>query len=330
MAPGRRTARGAARRSRCCATGSPTVLGASAALGEHLARHPADWRLLTGDVPVAPGPVSELRAELLAAVGADPVTRAGSRAPAGGDPATRLRVGYRRRLLRLAAGDLTGEVPLDEVMAGLADLTVAALDAALAIARADCARALCRCRGGAGPARGHRDGQVRRARAELRQRRRPDLRGRDRTRRRCAARRALASGLIRVCSQSTPEGALFPVDANLRPGGPGRARWCGPWPATWPTTSAGRRPGSSRRCSRPGSRSATPSWRPSTWPPSPRWSGRPRSARTSSPTCRRCAGGSSRRLPADQAGRELKLGPRRPARHRVRGAAAPARARPRG
>src|ERR1035437_4944313 len=29
----------------------------------------------------------------------------------------------------------------------------------------------------------------------------------------------LASGMIRVCSQSTPEGALFPVDANLRPEG---------------------------------------------------------------------------------------------------------------
>ena len=29
----------------------------------------------------------------------------------------------------------------------------------------------------------------------------------------------LASGLIRVCSQSTPEGALFPVDPNLRPEG---------------------------------------------------------------------------------------------------------------
>ena len=114
-----------------------TVLGASAALGEHLARHPADWRLLTVDVPVAPSPVSELRAELLAAVGADPGGREPEASAADGDPATRLRVGYRRRLLRLAAGDLTGEVPLDAVMAGLADLTVAALDAALAIARAD-------------------------------------------------------------------------------------------------------------------------------------------------------------------------------------------------
>ena len=30
---------------------------------------------------------------------------------------------------------------------------------------------------------------------------------------------ALASGLIRVCTQSTPEGPLFPVDPNLRPEG---------------------------------------------------------------------------------------------------------------
>src|SRR5262249_38427184 len=30
---------------------------------------------------------------------------------------------------------------------------------------------------------------------------------------------ALARAMIRVCSQSTPEGALFPVDPNLRPEG---------------------------------------------------------------------------------------------------------------
>ena len=61
--------------------------------------------------------------------------------------------------------------------------------------------------------------------AELRQRRRRDLRGRARpadggddvAALRTAT--ALASGLIRVCSQSTPEGPLFPVDPNLRPEG---------------------------------------------------------------------------------------------------------------
>ena len=44
---------------------------------------------------------------------------------------------YRRRsLLPLAARDLTGAAPLDQVAAELADLAAAALEAALAIARA--------------------------------------------------------------------------------------------------------------------------------------------------------------------------------------------------
>ena len=84
---------GAARRCRRCRDRLTTVLGASAALGDHLARHPADWRLLAGDAPVPAGPVSELRAELLAAVGADPGGREPEASAADGDPATRLRVG---------------------------------------------------------------------------------------------------------------------------------------------------------------------------------------------------------------------------------------------
>src|SRR5262249_19098700 len=45
-----------------------------------------------------------------------------------------LRTGYRRRLLMLAARDLTGAAELDEVMAELADLAGAVLQVALAIA----------------------------------------------------------------------------------------------------------------------------------------------------------------------------------------------------
>ncbi len=76
-----------------------SVLGASAALGDHLTRHPADWRLLAGEpsFPVENG-ARELTADLLAAVGAEPGPEpVASRAPAGGrDAATRLRIGYRR------------------------------------------------------------------------------------------------------------------------------------------------------------------------------------------------------------------------------------------
>jgi len=206
------------------------VLGASTALADHLARHPGEWRVLTGpDAENGTGP-GALRAELLTSVNADPAdpepvsTPAPAPGPArlpGQDPATGLRIAYRRCLLRLAARDLTGAVSLDQAAAELADLAAAALEAALAIARADLppgaakARlaviAMGKCGGrelnyasdvdvifvaepaeaGAGPA--------------------------DADALRTATR--LAAGLIRVCSQSTPEGPLFPVDPNLRPEG---------------------------------------------------------------------------------------------------------------
>ena len=75
------------------------------------------------------------------------------------------------------------------------------------------------------PARGDRDGQVRWPRAELRQRRRRDLRGRARrgvtTSEQPAMRAAtqLASTMMQVCSEHTREGTIWPVDANLRPEG---------------------------------------------------------------------------------------------------------------
>src|ERR1700733_10927149 len=94
------------------------VLGVSAALGGHLARHPADWRVLSGPDAPRPPAAGEIRAELLAAAGA-----AGAAGPSqGGDPVTALRVAYRRRLLHLAARDLTGAEDLPAVAAELSDL----------------------------------------------------------------------------------------------------------------------------------------------------------------------------------------------------------------
>jgi glutamate-ammonia-ligase adenylyltransferase len=109
---------------------------------------------------------------------------------------------------------------VDETAAELADLATAALEAALAIARAQLPP-------GSAPARlaviamgkcgGHElnyasDVDVIFVAA-------PGTAGNgDET---AALRTAtqLAAGLVRVCSQSTPEGALFPVDPNLRPEG---------------------------------------------------------------------------------------------------------------
>jgi glutamate-ammonia-ligase adenylyltransferase len=219
------------------------VLGASAALGDHLARHPGDWRVLAGADDLPARPAEEVRAELLHAVGArpedpEPVAGgvggsaaaggavAGRAAPGGthgGGPAAELRVAYRRRLLALAARDLTGDASLEQVAAELADLAAAALEAALAIARAGLPHGSVPCRlaviamgkcgarelnyasdvdvifvaepAGPGPAEDGGETAALRTATQL------------------------AAGLIQVCSQSTPEGALFPVDPNLRPEG---------------------------------------------------------------------------------------------------------------
>jgi glutamate-ammonia-ligase adenylyltransferase len=220
-----------------------TVLGVSAALGDHLVRHPADWRVLAGPGALARPAAGELHGTLLAAVGAPAGPQASGRDEhqpvadrtriGGRDPATELRLAYRRRLLHLAARDLTGADPLDSVMAELADLATAALTAALAVARASQPPGTAGCRlaviamgkcGGrelnyasdvdvifvaadppgpaapAGPAASAGPGP-----------------GPDQHALRAAT--ALASGMINICSQSTAEGAIFPVDANLRPEG---------------------------------------------------------------------------------------------------------------
>ncbi|MET9340923.1 bifunctional [glutamine synthetase] adenylyltransferase/[glutamine synthetase]-adenylyl-L-tyrosine phosphorylase [Nonomuraea sp. NPDC003804] len=113
------------------------VLGLSAALGEHLITHPGQWRSLAGEpAPARPGE-EELRAALLRAVGADP------EAPEPGPTASHqgakqaLQSAYRQRLLLLAARDVTGAASFAEVTAELSDLAGAALEAGLAVARAE-------------------------------------------------------------------------------------------------------------------------------------------------------------------------------------------------
>jgi len=221
------------------------VLGASAALGDHLARHPDGWRLLRGPEPLPCPSPQELRSDLLTAAGADPAAPepVAGRAGEGGAPAA-LRVAYRQRLLHLAARDLTGQITIDDVTAELADLAAAALEAALAIARGQLPAGAAPCRlaviamgkcGGrelnyasdvdvifvaepAEGAAGDGDGGALRTATQL------------------------AAGLIRVCSQSTPEGILFPVDPNLRPEGrdgplvrtlASHRAYYGRWAKTW-------------------------------------------------------------------------------------------------
>ncbi|MDQ1044893.1 bifunctional [glutamine synthetase] adenylyltransferase/[glutamine synthetase]-adenylyl-L-tyrosine phosphorylase [Streptomyces sp. V4I2] len=178
------------------------VLGASAALADHLARHPSDWHALVMYEPrdLHPG-VEEFERGLAEA--ADPVA---------------LRVAYRRCLLSIAARDVCGTTDLAQTAAELADLATATLRAALAIARAAAPddAALCRlaviamgkCGGNelnyvsdvdvifvGEAAEGADEGKAVRAATKL------------------------ASHLMRICSETTVEGSIWPVDANLRPEG---------------------------------------------------------------------------------------------------------------
>jgi glutamate-ammonia-ligase adenylyltransferase len=201
------------------------VLGSSAALGDHLARHPDGWRLLAGAEPLVPPTPAELRTALLAAVRADPGAaepvagkpgpgRPGKpgNSPAGDaqDPVIALRVAYRQWLLQLAARDLTGQSTLDEVAAELADLAAAGLEAALAIARSQLPPGAPACRL-AVIAMGKCGGRELNYASDVDVVFVAEPGG--------AEASQLAAAMIRVCSQSTAEGSLFPVDPNLRPEG---------------------------------------------------------------------------------------------------------------
>ena len=195
------------------------VLGASAALGDHVLRHPEHWRELRDPTLGSTRPAAyAVRGELMRAVGADPDTA--DPVASGEDSACvdGLRVTYKRLLLRLAARDLTHDVGVDDVAAELSDLAAGTLDAALAVARARvgdsaasarlAAIAMGKCGGHelnyvsdvdvifvAEPAEGSAETPALRVATQL------------------------ASNLMRVCSDHTGEGTIWPVDAALRPEG---------------------------------------------------------------------------------------------------------------
>ncbi|MFI6032786.1 bifunctional [glutamine synthetase] adenylyltransferase/[glutamine synthetase]-adenylyl-L-tyrosine phosphorylase [Streptomyces sp. NPDC051315] len=178
------------------------VLGASAALADHLSRHPRDWEALVTYEPrdLHPG-VEEFQRGLAEAT--DPVS---------------LRVAYRRCLLSIAARDVCGTTDVAETAAELADLATATLRAALGLACAAAPEdaALCRLAVIAmGKCGGHELNYV------------SDVDvifvgeavdGADEGKALRAATK-LASHMMRICSETTVEGSIWPVDANLRPEG---------------------------------------------------------------------------------------------------------------
>ena len=178
------------------------VLGVSEALGDHLVRHPEDWHALAAYDTTDLHPSTELFESALAEV-AD---------------ADQLRVAYRRCLLTIAARDVCGTADFAETAAALSDLATATLRSALTLAQAEDPgdAALCRlavvalgkCGGHelnyvsdvdvifvAEPAKGVEEG--------------PGLQAAGR----------LAARMMRICSDTTAEGTIWPVDANLRPEG---------------------------------------------------------------------------------------------------------------
>ena len=190
------------------------VLGASSALGDHLVTHPDHWRAVTDATRQS---AAQRREEAVAAVTTTLVSEGTTAAYDA------LRVAYRSQLLGIAALDLTAQKAVDEVphtAAALADLAAAALEAALVVARAEVGQgahecrfaviAMGKCGGGelnyvsdvdvifvAEPASGAASDEA----AAL------------------VIAAQLATALIRVCSASTAEGTLWPVDAALRPEG---------------------------------------------------------------------------------------------------------------
>ena len=214
-APGKDALRAALRAEQDFRERLIAVLGVSAGLADHLARHPEDAEILRGTVS-RPDP-AELRADMLRAVGADPHDPESPTA-AGAEPVAALAAAYRRRLLHLAARDLTGVATVDVVGEELADIAAAVLEAALAVARAELPPGAAPCRL-AVVAMGKCGGR------ELNYASDVDVifvaepvKDEDETAALGTASR-LAAGLIGVCARSTPEGSIFPVDPNLRPEG---------------------------------------------------------------------------------------------------------------
>ncbi|WP_052849454.1 bifunctional [glutamine synthetase] adenylyltransferase/[glutamine synthetase]-adenylyl-L-tyrosine phosphorylase [Streptomyces avicenniae] len=186
------------------------VLGASEGLGDHLARHPDHWEAL----------VAFERADL------HPGTEEFEAALAPATDPDALRVRYHRALLTIAARDLTGTSGFAETAAELADLATATLRAALRIAADEAPQDAAACRLaviGMGKCGGRELNYVSDVDVVFVAEPPPPPgggeppEGTEGPALQAATR--LAARLMRICSDTTAEGTIWPVDANLRPEG---------------------------------------------------------------------------------------------------------------
>lgn len=177
------------------------VLGSSVALGDHLARHP------------------ERLADLRAGVMPESARRPEDFASAMGEAADAdaLRIVYRGELLGIAARDLTGLTDFETTAAELADLAAATVQRALELATAEVDRSeTCRLAViGMGKTGGRELNYI--SDVDVIYVYEP-VEGSDVD---VAARAAtkIASMMMRLCAEHTAEGAIWEVDANLRPEG---------------------------------------------------------------------------------------------------------------
>jgi glutamate-ammonia-ligase adenylyltransferase len=191
------------------------AVGMSAALADHLARHPGSVERLRGVALRAPSP-GERRERLLRAVGADPGADSPVASIAGAADA--LRVAYRDELLTTVVRDLVHGARVDDIAEELADLADAALEAGLAIARAELPADSVPCRLAIiamGKCGGRELNYV--SDVDVIFVAEPLEGGDEEAALRTATR--LASGVLRACGEATAEGSLWQVDAALRPEG---------------------------------------------------------------------------------------------------------------
>jgi glutamate-ammonia-ligase adenylyltransferase len=199
-----------------------SVLGASEALTDHQVRHPQQWVDLTDPELGSTRPTaSALRASLLAAVAADPADEVPVAGRPDAEAVDALRVEYRRLLVRLAARDLSHHLGVDDVAAELSDLAAGTLEAALAVARQRVGGdvALARLAVVAmGKCGGHELNYVSDVDVLFVHAPAEGAGGADADRTLRVATQ-LAAHLMRICSDHTAEGTIWPVDAALRPEG---------------------------------------------------------------------------------------------------------------
>jgi glutamate-ammonia-ligase adenylyltransferase len=178
------------------------VLGASAALGEWLARHPTAWHEIEDDAITRTRPtLLGMQRRLSDAV----VGRSGR------DGYDALRVAYRRLLLILAARDTVGDIDVDQTAAELADLAEATLGAAYQLATEQIA--------GSDSARLAVIGMGKCGGRELNYVSDVDVIFVAEPADASGVATQLAAATMRACSETTAEGTIWPVDAALRPEG---------------------------------------------------------------------------------------------------------------